>query len=93
MMITAQFEKYFILHHPFILLNKICQNTLLNCNHNTKKDKTKLVDFKNNTIDIIIRYILLSLSLLYILDNFTFYLVYHLILILTLLIQKKFSIS
>lgn len=49
------------------------------------------MDFKNNTIDIIIRYILLSLSLslLYILDNFTFYLVYHLILILTLLIQKK----
>lgn len=47
------------------------------------------MDFKNNTIDIIIRYILLSLSLLYILDNFTFYLVYHLILILTLLIQKN----
>lgn len=47
------------------------------------------MDFKNNTIDIIIRYILLSLFLLYILDNFTFYLVYHLILILTSLIQKK----
>ena len=71
MMITAQFEKYFILHHPFILLNKICQNTLLNCNHNTKKDKTKLVDFK--IIQLILLYVTFYfLFSLYILDNFTF---------------------